>query len=120
LSLQSKTALLKADSGVRKSQIGLKAGSLEQTNAIWRFPMSALSMTPQRQGVTTPSSRYGLFAALERWWVAFLTWQLERAAIIQLANLSDRELKDIGLHRSQIPAAVHDGTTSLRMSLHHY
>jgi uncharacterized protein YjiS (DUF1127 family) len=83
--------------------------------------MSAPPMTPsQRQRMTTPSARYGLFAGFERWWVAFLTRHLERAAMAQLANLSDRELKDIGLHRSQIPAAVRGDATSLRMSLHHY
>jgi uncharacterized protein YjiS (DUF1127 family) len=82
--------------------------------------MSALSMTPcQRQRMTTPSGSYGLFATFERWWVAYLTWQLERA-IAHLSMLSDRELKDIGIHRSQIPAAVRDDATSLRMSVHHY
>ena len=81
--------------------------------------MSALSMTPcQRQRMTTPSSSYGLFATFERWWVAYLTWQLERAAIAHLSRLSDRELKDIGLHRSQILAAVRGDATSIRMSVH--
>jgi hypothetical protein len=46
--------------------------------------------------------------------------ELERAAIAHLSKLSDRELKDIGLHRSQIPAAVRGDATSLRMSVHHY
>jgi uncharacterized protein YjiS (DUF1127 family) len=81
--------------------------------------MSALSMTPcQRQRASTRFSSYGLFATLERWWVAYLTWQLERAASAHLSRLSDRELKDIGLHRSQIPAAVRGDATSLGMSFH--
>jgi len=70
--------------------------------------------------MTIPSSSHGLFAKFERWWVACLTWQLERAAITHLSMLTDRELKDIGLHRSQIPAAVRGDATSLRMSVHHY
>jgi uncharacterized protein YjiS (DUF1127 family) len=82
--------------------------------------MSALSTTPcQRQGATTPSGSYGLLATLERWWVAYLTWQLERAAIANLSMLSDRELEDIGLHRSRIPAAVRGDPTSLCMFVHH-
>ena len=69
--------------------------------------MSVLSITPcQPQEARTPSSSYRLLATFERWWVAYLTWQLERAAIAHLSKLSDRELKDIGLHRSGIPAAV--------------
>jgi uncharacterized protein YjiS (DUF1127 family) len=83
--------------------------------------MSALPMTPcQRQRMTTPISSYGLLATFERWWVACLTWQFERVVIAHLSMLSDRELKDIGLHRSQIPAAVRGDATSLRMSVHHY
>jgi uncharacterized protein YjiS (DUF1127 family) len=83
--------------------------------------MSALSISPgQRPRLTTTSSWYGLLAAFERWWVAYLDRRLERAAIAQLSKLSDRELKDIGLHRSQIPAALRGDATSLRMSIHHY
>jgi uncharacterized protein YjiS (DUF1127 family) len=79
--------------------------------------MSALSMTPllQQRASTRPSSN-GLFATFERLWLAYLTWQLERAAIAHLSRLSARELKDIGLHRSQIPAAVRGDATALRMS----
>jgi uncharacterized protein YjiS (DUF1127 family) len=81
--------------------------------------MSALSMTTcHRQRTGTRFSSYGLFATFERWWVAYLGWLLERAAIARLSGLSDRELKDIGLHRSQIPAAVRGDATSLRMSEH--
>jgi uncharacterized protein YjiS (DUF1127 family) len=76
--------------------------------------MSALSMTLfQQQRGSTRSSSYGLFATLERWWVDYLTWRLERAAIAQLWALSDRQLKDIRLHRSQIPSAVRGDATSL-------
>ena len=45
-------------------------------------------------------------AVLRRWWMAYLTWRLEQAAIAQLGALGDRELKDIGLRRCEIEGAV--------------
>jgi uncharacterized protein YjiS (DUF1127 family) len=35
-----------------------------------------------------------------------MTWRIERAAVDQLAAMSDRQLKDIGLTRSEIVAAA--------------
>jgi uncharacterized protein YjiS (DUF1127 family) len=48
----------------------------------------------------------GLAATLNRWSVAYITWRIEQAAIALLWSMSDRELKDIGLTRSEITAAV--------------
>ena len=48
----------------------------------------------------------GLVASLKRWWVAYMTWRIEQAAIDRLCSMSDRALKDIGLTRSGIPDAV--------------
>ena len=45
-------------------------------------------------------------ATLNCWWAAYLTWRLERAAINTLSSLNDRELKDMGLDRSEIMRAV--------------
>jgi uncharacterized protein YjiS (DUF1127 family) len=45
-------------------------------------------------------------AVLKRWWMAYLTWRLEQAAIAQLEALNDRELKDIGVRRCEIEGAV--------------
>ena len=47
--------------------------------------------------------------ALKRWWMAYLTWRLEQTAIAQLEALSDRELRDIGLTRSEIECSVKRG-----------
>ena len=47
-----------------------------------------------------------LVATLERWWAAYMTWRIEQAAIAQLWSMNDRELKDIGLTRSEITSAV--------------
>ena len=44
--------------------------------------------------------------ALRRWWIAYIEWRLERAAIAQLCALTDHQLKDIGLTRSAVPGAV--------------
>ena len=41
------------------------------------------------------------------WAHALLTWGERRAAIKALRKLDDRELRDIGLHRDQIEAAVY-------------
>jgi uncharacterized protein YjiS (DUF1127 family) len=45
-------------------------------------------------------------AAVKRWWGSYIAWRVEQAAIAQLRSMSDRELHDIGLARSQIEAAV--------------
>jgi uncharacterized protein YjiS (DUF1127 family) len=79
--------------------------------------MTVLSITSsQPQRARTPSCSYRLLATFERWWVAYLSWQLERATIAHLSKLSDRELKDVGLHRSEIPAAVRGAATSPLMT----
>lgn len=45
-------------------------------------------------------------AALKRWWIAYMARRIEAAAIGRLRSMSDRELKDIGLVRSNIVPAV--------------
>ena len=47
-----------------------------------------------------------LGATLNRWCVAYLTWRIERAAITQLGSMSDDQLRDIGISRSEILSAV--------------
>ncbi len=53
----------------------------------------------------------GLAARLAGLWLNFRAGQRRRMAISQLARLDDWMLRDIGLERSQIPAAV-DGMLS--------
>jgi uncharacterized protein YjiS (DUF1127 family) len=45
-------------------------------------------------------------STIVRWWVAYTTWRIERLAIARLEAMSDRQLKDIGLVRSQLGFAV--------------
>jgi uncharacterized protein YjiS (DUF1127 family) len=47
-----------------------------------------------------------LWSAVSRWWVSYMTWRVEQLAISRLQEMSDRQLKDIGIARSQIEAAV--------------
>jgi uncharacterized protein YjiS (DUF1127 family) len=70
--------------------------------------MSAISSAPAAARDTALHSWAGAPAAdaLKRWWVAYLTWRIERAATIRLWSLSDLELKDMGLTRSNITGAV--------------
>lgn len=69
--------------------------------------MSAIfSATAAARGITGRSCVNGTAATLKRWWAAYVTWRLERAAINKLSSLNDRELKDMGLDRSEIMGAV--------------
>jgi len=43
---------------------------------------------------------------MKRWWGSYVRRRMERAAASQLWSMSDPELKDIGLTRSQIMGAV--------------
>jgi uncharacterized protein YjiS (DUF1127 family) len=45
-------------------------------------------------------------SALKRWWMAYITWRIEQAAITQLSRMSDRELKDTGFTRPEITGAA--------------
>jgi uncharacterized protein YjiS (DUF1127 family) len=44
--------------------------------------------------------------ALRRWWLAYTAWRIERWAERCLHALSDRQLKDIGIVRSEIAYIV--------------
>jgi uncharacterized protein YjiS (DUF1127 family) len=68
--------------------------------------MRATFGTPADAGRPTRSLRGGLSAAVRTWWKAYLSRRNERVAILQLHAMSDRELRDIGIARSQIEGAV--------------
>jgi uncharacterized protein YjiS (DUF1127 family) len=59
-----------------------------------------------QQGTAGQSWAGRLAVALKCWWTTYLTWRLEQAVIKQLGCMSERELKDIGLARSDLMAAV--------------
>jgi uncharacterized protein YjiS (DUF1127 family) len=68
--------------------------------------MSTIIGMPANVGRRTRWRGSGLIATVKTWWMAYRTRRIERAAIVQLHALSDRELLDIGLTRSQIEWAV--------------
>jgi uncharacterized protein YjiS (DUF1127 family) len=45
---------------------------------------------------------------MKRWWGSYVRRRVEREAASRLWSMSDRELKDIGLSRSQIMGAVNE------------
>ena len=47
-----------------------------------------------------------LWEAANRWWAGYTSWRLHKAAIAQLRSMSDRQLADIGVSRSEIEFAV--------------
>jgi uncharacterized protein YjiS (DUF1127 family) len=69
--------------------------------------MSTATNAPAAALGLTDMSRSGrLGAALKKWWAARLVQRREIAAIRELEAMSDHQLKDIGLVRSQIEFAV--------------
>jgi uncharacterized protein YjiS (DUF1127 family) len=71
--------------------------------------MSTISSAPfAAQGITGRSWAGGFAATMNRWCAAYVTWRIERAAIAQLWSMNDRELKDLGLSRSEITSAARD------------
>jgi uncharacterized protein YjiS (DUF1127 family) len=51
---------------------------------------------------------------LKQWWSAYFDWRAQQAVIACLSSMSDRDLKDIGLTRGEIPFAVKRGWPSPR------
>jgi uncharacterized protein YjiS (DUF1127 family) len=69
--------------------------------------MGMISTAPvAAHGIPGRSWGKELGAILAHWWVAHIARRMEQRALAALARMSDRELKDIGLTRSDIPAAV--------------
>jgi uncharacterized protein YjiS (DUF1127 family) len=81
--------------------------------------MSTIS-SAAAQGMFSPSGLGRLRAMLTRWWVAYITWRIEQAAIAQLGGLDDRQLKDIGVTRSSITGAVRVGAARDRAFSRYY
>ena len=52
--------------------------------------------------------QFSVLATLRQWCVAYLGWRAERAATAHLHRMNDRDLRDIGLIRSQLAQAAYD------------
>jgi len=82
---------------------------IERSND-WRLEMSATLSTIVRPARTiSPGTCLRIFNAC---WEGIARYFFRRAAIASRGELDDRALKDIGLTRSQIEAAVHGLTTA--------
>jgi uncharacterized protein YjiS (DUF1127 family) len=62
------------------------------------------AISPGYSATGTFSRRFG--GVLKRGWLAYMNWRLQQMSINRLRHMSDRELSDIGLCRSQIEFAV--------------
>src|SRR5689334_1018372 len=77
---------------------GLRPPGQEQQEMI----MGTIYGTAAAALIEQPAEHSGPLAAFKRAWVAYINWRLERAAMGQMSSMSDRELKDIGLIRSEV------------------
>jgi uncharacterized protein YjiS (DUF1127 family) len=68
----------------------------------------------------TASPHTGLLTRAKGWWQAWIAWRVQMAAIERLAQLSDRELKDIGLTRTEIRGAVRGDHAAERSFVRYY
>lgn len=69
--------------------------------------MSTVTSAPAGAlGLTDTSWSGRLRAVLSRWWAARLARHRENVAVRELQTMSDHQLKDIGVVRSQIEFAV--------------
>jgi uncharacterized protein YjiS (DUF1127 family) len=65
-----------------------------------------LSASTLLHGGVAQSVRRSVERTLTRWWAAYAAWRMERQAIAELLQMSDRDLRDIGINRCDIPRAV--------------
>ena len=82
--------------------------------------MSTISSSHAPHRITSQSLMGGAVASLKCWWVAYMTWRIEQAAIDWLCSMSDRAPKDIGFTRSGIPDAVNGERAVDRAFTHYY
>ena len=70
--------------------------------------------TATHTGQSAAGSATGLANAARRVWKAYKTWNERRKATAIMQNMSDHELKDIGVERWQISQAVRGGRSAVR------
>jgi uncharacterized protein YjiS (DUF1127 family) len=86
------------------------ARSLRNQDFLTESIVSTISKTPvAARTAATPSWMALLQVKLRASMAAYTTWRIEQAATQQLERMSDRDLRDIGLARSEISHAVTHG-----------
>jgi uncharacterized protein YjiS (DUF1127 family) len=98
------------------SQTGCSAQKKTKLTEMNMSTMSSAPTAPQEIAAQSWVREWvkDLGATLNRWCMDYLTWRIERAAIAQLRSMSDRQLTDIGISRSEIMSAVKGGAQSNR------
>jgi uncharacterized protein YjiS (DUF1127 family) len=91
------------------------ARSLRNDDFFTEIIVSTISRAPAvAQTAATPSWTAILQAKFRVWKDAYITWRIEQAAMQQLGRMSDHDLRDIGLARSEINHAVTHGAACER------
>jgi uncharacterized protein YjiS (DUF1127 family) len=75
--------------------------------------MSTLVSTTEHAPATGGSTTT-ILGALKRAWVAYMTWRIEVGAATALRTMSDHDLHDLGIGRSDIAYAVKFGNAKRR------
>ena len=68
--------------------------------------MSTTFNYPSTLRKTIAAKLFWIGRKIQGWWNDYLSWRIEQAAIARLSSLSDYELKDLGLTRSEISSGV--------------
>jgi len=71
--------------------------------------MSMISSISTQSETVASSLTQLVWSTARRWWLAYLRWRIEQLTIDRLWSMSDRQLKDIGIVRSEIEFAVRHG-----------
>lgn len=72
--------------------------------------MNTISQAPAAaRTAATPSWTTLLQSKFRAWIAGYVAWRIKQAAMQQLERMSDHDLRDIGLTRSEIPHAVIHG-----------
>lgn len=84
----------------------MPSGTLSYKNTLLMEMIMSMTLTAAPREGVGGNIFQALGGAFKRWWVAYIAWRMEQAAIAHLNAMSDRELKDIGLIRSDIRRRV--------------
>jgi uncharacterized protein YjiS (DUF1127 family) len=77
--------------------------------------MSTISSISTQRTPAKGGSVQAALALIKRGWLAYMSWRMERLAVARLQAMSDRQLTDIGIVRSEIECAVRHGTSRDRI-----
>jgi uncharacterized protein YjiS (DUF1127 family) len=81
----------------------------QQGNDLRKMIMSTISSIATQGESATANLAHLAWSTARGWWLAYLGWRVEHLMVARLRSMSDRQLKDIGVSRSQIEFAVRHG-----------